>query len=217
MLDPQRQQHLLDLAGVGLVEGQEALAGELLGQGAAALRQATLAQVGERRAGDAHDVDAAVAAEPLILDGEQRLDQVRRDIGQRHVEAAFVEDGERRGVGGVVEDGGLGHLAHPPHVLDARQADEQLMDAPLRAGDGRRLRQRHQGRDDGTGTREPAHRAAQRRSEAANRRAFEHGCEHHTCLRARPTRPAGRWGLGGSISLRYYDLGARGWGLGAGV
>ena len=157
VLDPQRQQHLLHLAGVGLVEGQEALAGELLGDGAAALGQPALAQVGQRGAGDAHDVDAAVRAEPLVLDRQQRLHQVRRDIGQRHVEAPLVEDGERRGVGGVVEHGGLGHLAHAPHVVDAGQPGEQPVDAPLRGGDRGALQHGHKARDDDHGRRESAH------------------------------------------------------------
>ena len=106
---------------------------------AAALRQPALAQVGQRRADDAHHVDAANAcgsADPRWRGS--RVDQVRRDVGERHVEAPLVEDGERRSVGRVVEHGGLGHLAHAAHVGDARQVRSGARARPTASRRGRR-------------------------------------------------------------------------------
>jgi hypothetical protein len=42
-----------------------------------------------------------------------------------------VDDRDSGRVFGVVEDGGLGHLAHAPHVVDGGQAAEEAMHAPL--------------------------------------------------------------------------------------
>ncbi len=194
-LDAQRQQHFLHLAGVGLVEREEALAGQLLGEGAAALRQAPFLEVGHHRSADADEVDAGVRAEALILDGQDGVDEVRRDVGQRHLETALLEDGERRGVGRIVEDGGLGHLAHLLDVADARQIDQQGVHGPLGAGDDAALRQQHdegQRRPDGTVA---AGQGPEPRRHATGRPTIEKGVESHVVSS----------GAGGAHPSRYYD------------
>jgi hypothetical protein len=54
-------------------------------------------------------------AEALILDGEQRLTRVGTSASATSNRRS--SNRESQGVG-VVEDGGLGHLAHPAHVVD---------------------------------------------------------------------------------------------------
>jgi hypothetical protein len=76
-LDARRQEQLLDLAAVVLVGGQEALSRQLLGNRAAALRFPAVPDVGDGRRCDAHQIEAAVLVEPLVLDGNQRLRDIR--------------------------------------------------------------------------------------------------------------------------------------------
>ena len=79
-LEPPREDQFLQLPADGLVRRQEALPRELLRDRAAALRGAAVAKVGDRRSRHAADVEAAVIVEPLIFDGEDRVDEVRRNV-----------------------------------------------------------------------------------------------------------------------------------------
>ena len=179
MLDAEGQQHLLHLAGVGLVEGQEALARQLLGERAAALGEPPFLEVGDHRAANPHHVDPGVFAEALILDGEHGVDEMGRDVGECHFEPPLVENREGRHVDGVVEDGGLRHLAHTLHVVDARQIGEERVDRPLGAADDGELRRHHGHRHDGADAPEARGQGPQPGSQAARQRTGEQGVDSH--------------------------------------
>ena len=92
-----------------------------------------LLQVDEHRPHDADDVDAAMRVEALVLDREHRVDEVRRHLRQRHLDALFLEDREDRPIGDVVEHGRLGHVAHAADLAAARQGVGDVVGEP---GDG---------------------------------------------------------------------------------
>ena len=75
--------------------------------GAAVL--ATGANEGGSRHAD--QVDAAVIVEALILDGDDRLHEVRRDARQRHFDPLLAENRERRLVVNVEQQRRLRHRA----------------------------------------------------------------------------------------------------------
>ena len=78
----------LQLAAVGLVAGEEALPRELLGDGAAAFGAAARLEVPHDRGRNADRVDAAVLVEALVLDRDDRLDQVRRHLARAELRSA---------------------------------------------------------------------------------------------------------------------------------
>jgi hypothetical protein len=86
-LQPQRQFHFLQLARHGAFLGQEQVFGELLRQRRAALRYAAMHDVGDGRARDADGVDAVMRIEAAVLDGDERLRQIGRQILQRDIGA----------------------------------------------------------------------------------------------------------------------------------
>jgi hypothetical protein len=77
-LQPEGDQRLACLAGQRLLAGQKRELGELLGNGGAT------AHAGPRRTGNAARIDAPMAVEPPVLDGEKRLDDVRRQVCHVH-------------------------------------------------------------------------------------------------------------------------------------
>src|SRR5688500_2661608 len=85
-LDACRDDDFLQLASIGLLRRQKTLSGQLLGERASALHGAALAEIRQRGAGNANDIEAAVVEEPLILDGGNRLDDVRRDAFEWHLD-----------------------------------------------------------------------------------------------------------------------------------
>ena len=70
-LEPERQQHFLQLAGDRALLRQEKIFGELLGDGRAALGDAAVQDVGDERAADAERIDAIMLVEAAILDGDE--------------------------------------------------------------------------------------------------------------------------------------------------
>ncbi len=134
-LDQRGEDGFLDLAGQAPLEGQEALARQLLRQRRAALGEAPALQVDEDRAHDADHVDAAMVVEALILDRQHRVDEVRRHLRQRHLDALFLEDREDRAIGDVVEDGRLRHVAHAADLAAARQGMGDVVGEPGDGGD----------------------------------------------------------------------------------
>ncbi len=144
-----------------------------MGEGATALRQPPLPHVGEHGARDAHDVDAPVRPEALVFDRDERGCQVRRDVGQRHLESPFFEDGEGRRILDVVEDGGLRHFAHAAHVGNARQVGDDAMNRPRHAEDDRELGNEYQGRSAGSQTRHPDDEGPQQRRETQDERTSQ--------------------------------------------
>ena len=71
----------------GALLGQEQVFRELLRQGRAALRDAAMQDVGDRGARDADGVDAVMRIEAAVLDGDERLRQIWRQILQRDIGA----------------------------------------------------------------------------------------------------------------------------------
>ena len=110
VLDARGEDHFFHLAPQRLVAREEALARELLRDRAAALRAPPEVQVAQERGADADDVDPTVLEEPLILDREHRLDQVWRDLLERHLEPLLLINREHRHVARVEDGGRLGHL-----------------------------------------------------------------------------------------------------------
>ena len=82
-LQPQREFHLLQLARHGALLGQEQVLRELLRQRRAALRDAAMQHVGDRGARDADRIDAVMRIEAAVLDGDEGLRQIGRQILQR--------------------------------------------------------------------------------------------------------------------------------------
>ena len=102
-LEHQRERRLLGLAGERPRVRQEERARELLRDRAAALRAFVFAQVVGNRARDGNWIDARVQVEPVILDRDHRVLEVRRDPIEGNVAALLVEP-EPRTIGGVVEN-----------------------------------------------------------------------------------------------------------------
>ena len=122
-LEPERDQRLLDLADRGAVGAEEAGLGELLADRAAALAHPAGAQVAHHRPGDAPGVDADMAVEAPVLDGEKGLADMRRQLGDRH---RLADDraaaGDRLAVGR--QDGEAGRAARLERARQGR-GDEQ--------------------------------------------------------------------------------------------
>ena len=67
------QQHFIQFAGPGFVSGQEEIAGDLHGNGAGALCAPARGDVGHQGPCNAHEVDAAVLVEPIVLGRQNGL------------------------------------------------------------------------------------------------------------------------------------------------
>jgi hypothetical protein len=102
-LELHRQHRLLELPVEALVGREEEHLGELLGDGAAALDDAPVAEVLVDRARHAHGVHAPVGVEARVLGGDHRVLQRLGNLGERHEDATLdVELGDQLVV--VVED-----------------------------------------------------------------------------------------------------------------
>ncbi len=100
-LDLVRQHHLVDLAGVGLLAGQEEVARHLHRDGRRALRQAA-AQIRQTRAQHADEIDAAMLVEAVVLDRQHGFLHHVGDFGDRHeVAPLLAEFADQHVVGGV--------------------------------------------------------------------------------------------------------------------
>ena len=100
-LEPAREDRFLRLARQRLL-GAEELLGDLLRDRRAALREVAGGDVRPHRAGDALEVDAAVIEVVVILDREERVDELLRDLLVRHELAPLLRElAEQRAVGGV--------------------------------------------------------------------------------------------------------------------
>ncbi len=91
-LEPEREFDFLQFALQRAILRQKQILGELLGQRRAALRNTAMQDIRDRRARDADRIDAVMRIEPPILDGDERLRQIGRqvfqcDIGAGHFAA----------------------------------------------------------------------------------------------------------------------------------
>ena len=98
-------------------------------------------------------VEPVMRVEALIFDRDDRVDHMRRDIRQRHVDALFVENREGELVVGIVNDGRLGHVPHTPDRVFAGKTCARTGEQPDAAADHRR-------RDDGDADGEPRYQSA---------------------------------------------------------
>ena len=85
-LEAQRRQRLPQLAGQCSLAARIQILGELLGDGAAALHDLAAFDVGEKSARESAGVDAGVPVETAVLDRDDRVEQVLRQVVNRHSE-----------------------------------------------------------------------------------------------------------------------------------
>src|SRR5262249_56906059 len=83
-LEPERQHHLLKLAGDRPFLGQEKIFGKLLRDCGAALCHAAVQDVGEGRTSDSEGIDTAMRVEAPVLYRDERLRHVDRHFLQSH-------------------------------------------------------------------------------------------------------------------------------------
>ena len=100
----------LALERVVRVWSDEKLLDELLADRAAALLDAAMRVVGERRPHDGTDVDAGVRVEGMVLDGDRGIDHVGRDVAEGNDDAviALVADVGKQVAAPVVDQHVLG-------------------------------------------------------------------------------------------------------------
>ena len=131
--DQQRDAAFLDLAAEGPDVGEEQRARELLRQRAAAFDPAAAADVAHDRAPEADRIDAGMMVEAAILDGDDGVLQVGRDLVERDVVPLLVEAEPRLAVRAVehrVADAARQPMhrdgvARQPDAGDGGAADEQ--------------------------------------------------------------------------------------------
>ncbi len=130
------------------------------------------------------------------------IEHVREGKGPIFIECKTLRVQEHS-VGGVVEDGGLGHVAHALHVGDAGQARDQRRQQPLRAADRGGLHEQRHERDGARQVGHPHHERPQCRREAHQERTSQQGGEKHG-VRSRRRRPAAFTvlRLDGNVSVR---------------
>ena len=107
LFEPHRDRDLAHLAREGAIRRELLEPRQLLGQRAAPFDDAAAAPVAPGRLDDADAVDAVVRVEAAVLDGEERVDHVRRHAVERHVLALFDEEGKDLAVLPVEDDGAL--------------------------------------------------------------------------------------------------------------
>src|SRR5690606_26653028 len=110
-LDLDGPERLLQLAGEGALVGEKRVLGQLLGDGAAALQEAVVAEkpadVGHHGPEDGPQVDAEVLVEAGIFNRDDGVPQVAGDLFQAHRDPVFpVQPGDDPAVH-VVDVGGL--------------------------------------------------------------------------------------------------------------
>ena len=86
------------------------------------------AEIRPRRARNPPQIDAGVPLEPLVLDGEHRLNEMGRDLIQRDLVAPLLEDRERRLVVAIEHDGGDRHVCQRADLPRARRAKDDVGD-----------------------------------------------------------------------------------------
>ena len=88
----------------------------------------------DRRADDANRVEAFVLEESAILDRDDCLDEVRGNLGKRHLNPVLFGDGKNFPIGRVKKDVGAGHVRKRAQFLFVRNAGRQIDDKPAKSG-----------------------------------------------------------------------------------
>ena len=132
MLQPERQNGLLDLSRNRALLRQEQVLRQLLGQGRAALHHAPACNVAEQGAEHADGIDAPMAVKTAVLDGDEGLGQIRREILQPDRRAAGVAAiGEKRPV--HTQHGDIRRAFWDGEMVDMRQLRAVIDEKPARA------------------------------------------------------------------------------------
>ncbi len=126
VLDADGQKRLPHLAAQGLVVAEKGLARQLLGNRRPALRAAARAKIRDECPADAPAVQAVVLVEAPVFGGQHGMNQVRRNVGEAHRDAPFLEHGEDRLAVLVVNRGGRGQVAHLTDGLGGGRADPDV-------------------------------------------------------------------------------------------
>jgi hypothetical protein len=71
-----------------------------------------MADVGHGRGADTHEVESVMVVKTLVLDVDQGVDEIRGDLGERHFDPLFLEDGEGELILAVKDARRLIHDAH---------------------------------------------------------------------------------------------------------
>ncbi len=119
VLQPDGEDRLLDFARERALLRQEQVLGELLGQRRAALHRPARC-VARQRPHNAEGIDAPMRIETAVLDRDERLRQIRRQISDAHRRAADVAAvGEQRPV--IGQNGDIGRALRHGELIDRRQ------------------------------------------------------------------------------------------------
>ena len=129
-LQPERQHHLLQLAGDGTLLSQKEIFGQLLRDGGAALGHAAVQNVGDQSACDAERIDAVMLVEAPILDGDEGPRNVIRQFLQRQDFAGEIAAPRQRAAGHVVD------LDRGRALGDFQRLDRRQMRADISHGAG---------------------------------------------------------------------------------
>jgi hypothetical protein len=190
--------HLLEDRPVAL--GLQGVLDELLGDGRSALDGLAAEDVLHERAADAPDVDAGVLVEAAILDGDDRVAHVQRDVAGVDDDAALVvgQDAERLAVR-VDEHRVLGVLVLLA-VLEVRKVGCDGHHHPEEGRDDGQEHEREQDRQQAQLLHARAHaRRLGRLLVAEQRRDVRSGLDAHAAGGGAASRAAAGWfALGGS-------------------
>jgi hypothetical protein len=170
-LDVRGEDDLLQLAAERLVAREEALARELLRDGAAPFGAAAFLQVVHDRGGDADEVDAVVLVKALVLDRDDRLDEIGGDAPERDFDPLLLEDREDRGVVRIINGRGLRHFSQVADGVPAGEPGREVVRKPGRGARRGEQDQRHQhdsGRERAGFSSEPRPHRAQPFSDATH-------------------------------------------------
>ena len=95
-----------------------------------------MTKIRKRGRHDADAVETVVVVEPLILDRDDRLQQVRRYLVERHLDALLLVDGEHEPIACVVDGGRLRHFRDVPDGVFDRQTAAQVVVEEEQADEG---------------------------------------------------------------------------------
>ncbi len=165
VLEPERQQRLLNLPGEGALVGEEEVLRELLGDGAAALDDVAGAEIGEGGARQPPGIDAEMAVEAPVLGGDHRRRQIARHVteAQRLAEEVAI-GGHERAVRG--QERHRGTPVGQRQRVDWRQRQREIGDNPA-ADDYRPQEAKQRPAPDAPARRSPPRRLAPARAPRA--------------------------------------------------